>query len=34
MEVTDLLEIQSQELKATRLKLSVGIFQALNSVAN
>jgi hypothetical protein len=34
MEVTDLLEIQNPKLKATRLKLSVGMFQALNSVAH
>jgi hypothetical protein len=34
MELTDLLEVQSQKLKATGLKLSVGMSQALNSVAN
>jgi hypothetical protein len=34
MDVTDLLEIQSQKLKGTGLRLSVGMSQALNSVAN
>jgi hypothetical protein len=34
MEVTDLLEIQSQKLKGTGLRLSVRMSQALNSVAN
>jgi hypothetical protein len=29
-----MLEIQSKELKGTRLRLSVGMPQALNSVAN
>jgi hypothetical protein len=32
--VTDLLEIQTQKLKATGLKLSVGMSQEFDSVAN
>jgi hypothetical protein len=34
MEVTDLLEIQRQKLKAAGLRLSVGMSQVLNSVVN
>jgi hypothetical protein len=34
MEVTDLLEIQSQKLKATELRLFVWTSQVFNSVAN
>ena len=32
METTNLLKIQSQKLKGTELKFSVGMSQALNSV--
>jgi hypothetical protein len=34
MDVTNLLKIQSQKVKGTGLKLSVGMSQALNTVVN